>query len=112
MIRLPPRSTRTYTLCPYTTLFRSIHAPLSLVIGCHLGLIPRATVIGSWRRSGGLGVRVRRRSFAHCGTSPLPHPATQCDYPMGGRVGERAGAASEIALSRLDRKSTRLNSSH
>src|SRR3546814_2446640 len=24
MIRLPPRSTRTDTLCPYTTLFRSI----------------------------------------------------------------------------------------
>src|SRR3546814_11065824 len=23
MIRRPPRSTRTYTLCPYTTLFRS-----------------------------------------------------------------------------------------
>src|SRR3546814_15850035 len=23
MIRLPPRSTRTYTLCPFTTLFRS-----------------------------------------------------------------------------------------
>src|SRR3546814_12217737 len=23
MLRLPPRSTRTYTLCPYTTLFRS-----------------------------------------------------------------------------------------
>ena len=22
-----------------------------------------------------------------------PHPATQCDYPMRGRVGERAGAA-------------------
>src|SRR3546814_10605413 len=28
MIRHPPRSTRTYTLCPYTTLFRSlIHQP-------------------------------------------------------------------------------------
>src|SRR3546814_9604100 len=26
MIRLPPRSTRTDTLCPYTTLFRSIPA--------------------------------------------------------------------------------------
>src|SRR3546814_5348351 len=26
MIRGPPRSTRTDTLCPYTTLFRSIHA--------------------------------------------------------------------------------------
>jgi 23S rRNA (cytosine1962-C5)-methyltransferase len=26
------------------------------------------------------------------GTSPLPHPATQQDHAMGGRVGERAGA--------------------
>src|SRR3546814_15669741 len=25
MIRRPPRSTRTDTLCPYTTLFRSVH---------------------------------------------------------------------------------------
>src|SRR3546814_2439058 len=28
MIRRPPRSTRTDTLCPYTTLFRSVIAPL------------------------------------------------------------------------------------
>src|SRR3546814_4148382 len=28
MIRLPPRSTRTDTLFPYTTLFRSLHLPL------------------------------------------------------------------------------------
>src|SRR3546814_16184955 len=27
MIRRPPRSTRTYTLFPYTTLFRSDHQP-------------------------------------------------------------------------------------
>src|SRR3546814_2415629 len=27
MIRRPPRSTRTYTLCPYTTLFRSHRHP-------------------------------------------------------------------------------------
>ena len=26
--------------------------------------------------------------------SPLPHPATQRQYPMGGRVGERAGAVN------------------
>ena len=26
-------------------------------------------------------------------TGPLPHPASQAAYPMGGRVGERAGAA-------------------
>src|SRR3546814_18649181 len=29
MLRRPPRSTRTYTLCPYTTLFRSI-VPMTL----------------------------------------------------------------------------------
>src|SRR3546814_2433927 len=28
MIRRPPRSTRTDTLFPYTTLFRSVHQPL------------------------------------------------------------------------------------
>src|SRR3546814_471354 len=30
MIRLPPRSTRTGTLCPYTTLFRSVPTSLQL----------------------------------------------------------------------------------
>src|SRR3546814_5158208 len=30
MIRRPPRSTRTDTLCPYTTLFRSVFAGLGL----------------------------------------------------------------------------------
>src|SRR3546814_11494504 len=29
MIRRPPRSTRTDTLCPYTTLFRTLNAPIS-----------------------------------------------------------------------------------
>ena len=29
------------------------------------------------------------------GTSPLPHPATQPGYPMGGRVGEWAGTAKD-----------------
>src|SRR3546814_6206651 len=28
MIRRPPRSTRTYTLCPYTTRFRSLMRPV------------------------------------------------------------------------------------
>jgi len=31
------------------------------------------------------------------GTGPLPHPATQPGYSMGGRVGERAGAAQRGA---------------
>src|SRR3546814_7407225 len=29
MIRRPPRSTRTDTLCPYTTLFRSFYRPIA-----------------------------------------------------------------------------------
>src|SRR3546814_17381274 len=35
MIRRPPRSTRTDTLCPYTTLFRSrgIHAQKAVAVG-------------------------------------------------------------------------------
>src|SRR3546814_1587981 len=32
MIHLPPRSTRTYTLFPYTTLFRSLVASASTVV--------------------------------------------------------------------------------
>src|SRR3546814_18713875 len=33
MIRRPPRSTRTDTLCPYTTLFRSVGARQPHIIG-------------------------------------------------------------------------------
>src|SRR3546814_2165560 len=37
MIRRPPRSTRTDTLLPYTTLFRSAAAPLSTETGAAYG---------------------------------------------------------------------------
>src|SRR3546814_15645406 len=37
MIRRPPRSTRTDTLFPYTTLFRSAAAPNQLVASLRLG---------------------------------------------------------------------------
>jgi hypothetical protein len=42
--------------------------------------------------------RTCQRSFENglrpfCRTGPLPHPATQRQYSMGGRVGEWAGAA-------------------
>src|SRR3546814_18587435 len=45
MIRRPPRSTRTYTLCPYTTLFRSG--------GARLGARGDAVLFGLRRRTGG-----------------------------------------------------------
>src|SRR3546814_6374682 len=56
MIRRPPRSTRTDTLFPYTTLFRSEHAALR-DSACDL--------VGAWRACGG-GHRCRT---AH----PRPH---------------------------------------
>src|SRR3546814_19461715 len=60
MIRRPPRSTRTDTLCPYTTLFRSVvrhaDAPAPLVLRGD-GLAPAAVrvdgeVWNDWRMDG------------------------------------------------------------
>src|SRR3546814_13700391 len=47
MIRRPPRSTRTYTLFPYTTLFRSIDGPgiVDYVVGAAPG--PGVFVLGT-----------------------------------------------------------------
>src|SRR3546814_13342954 len=46
MIRRPPRSTRTYTLCPYTTLFRSSCPPLPAAsISRAAGIVHRIIVI-------------------------------------------------------------------
>src|SRR3546814_17256872 len=43
MIRLPPRSTRTDTLFPYTTLFRSIGVNLTTAYDMAVAFRPRAT---------------------------------------------------------------------
>src|SRR3546814_12322899 len=45
MTRPPPRSTRTDTLCPYTTLFRSVHPPA-------VEPLPRARAVHAESRSG------------------------------------------------------------
>src|SRR3546814_11703765 len=57
MIRRPPRSTRTDTLCPYTTLFRS---PICARI-CRFQAIPQGPVV-----RGGAGNR-NRPAQAACG---------------------------------------------
>src|SRR3546814_10716778 len=54
MIRLPPRSTRTDTLCPYTTLFRSaVEADIVIaeVVGDDQDDVRRALSLGSLRRA-------------------------------------------------------------
>src|SRR3546814_8560502 len=42
MIRPPPRSTRTYTLFPYTTLFRSIQESPTAAVATKVFIIARA----------------------------------------------------------------------
>src|SRR3546814_16377815 len=69
MIRRPPRSTRTDTLCPYTTLFRS-HRRLRVV---HVGLPARCHCAGAAGRAhgGDRDDRVRERNRSEEHTSEL-----------------------------------------
>src|SRR3546814_19309287 len=92
MIRRPPRSTRTDTLFPYTTLFRSPSHPgfaafrPERYFHCESGL-------GNFAAAGfGTGGFRLREDFAA--------------YVLAGGAGGNAGQYDR------DRKSTRLNSSH
>src|SRR3546814_3504950 len=112
MIRRPPRSTRTDTLFPYTTLFRSNVWPECLVAT----LRRRSCRSGSARRGG--------RESGGRPQAMIPGPRLlAADYWVGtvGSLGAGGAPAppgidgSEVAgvsEGRVDRKSTRLNSSH
>src|SRR3546814_2297081 len=97
MIRRPPRSTRTDTLFPYTTLFRSL-GPGDSLIG------EEAFKIGSERLDRGAGL-VRLDG----GVDDIGRSVFQ-------RLEAAAGAVRPaLRLAQIhveDRKSTRLNSSH
>src|SRR3546814_1301202 len=109
MIRRPPRSTRTDTLFPYTTLFRSDGEARSLV---HSGF-DRIAYRG--------GDVVRRRGIEgarHAGTQDLAGVPDGLDRPVLDRRVERElflrsclpEGYMDVAIE--DRKSTRLNYSH
>src|SRR3546814_11262116 len=53
MIRRPPRSTRTDTLLPYTTLFRSVEADLRGLLRDHVVEHQRAALQGPLSSAGG-----------------------------------------------------------
>src|SRR3546814_12790400 len=84
LIRRPPRSTRTYTLFPYTTLFRS----------------PASEAEGRGFES----LRAHQLSFPSA-RATAPQPESDIFEPVTGTV--RFSPAQPG-----DRKSTRLNSSH
>src|SRR3546814_5295061 len=137
MIRRPPRATRTYTLFPYTTLFRSAESPGAVddgvfygfragsggILGRHF-VMPSEIQIGimAWRAQAGDDVFQKR---AHAWPRFEPH------IPVFGRFIHAPGNRAEIIGDRQmrhggdigigemiarepfpDRKSTRLNSSH
>src|SRR3546814_2681371 len=109
MIRRPPRSTRTDTLFPYTTLFRSRSKPLQFPQ--HHGARTKHAVIAHHdgfqhlideERVPVTKVFKVERAGRHAGLERLPldrHNPGPCH--LGSTV-----------YSLLDRKSTRLNSSH
>src|SRR3546814_10848174 len=63
MIRRPPRSTRTDTLFPYTTLFRSVRSPRNAVGG--RGAASRSSAAPVQLARENLSGRRGRRSRAH-----------------------------------------------
>src|SRR3546814_8596042 len=98
MIRRPPRSTRTDTLFPYTTLFRSgvvlYHSPAA------------AALLGySWPVT-------EHYKSARSYASPEEREACTNELIEKGRLDGRVTRFRKADGTELDRKSTRLNSSH
>src|SRR3546814_9246768 len=104
MIRRPPRSTRTDTLFPYTTLFRSTLGPKSM--NCWKPVI--AAVHGM--AAGGAFYWLNESDIIICSEDATffdPHVT----YGMTSAL-EPIGMTYHMPLHDVDRKSTRLNSSH
>src|SRR3546814_3624429 len=115
MIRRPPRSTRTNTLFPYTTLFRSREAFM-----LHYNFPPYS--VGEAGRMGSPGRReIGHGKLAWRAVRPLLPAKEEFPYTIRvvSEITESNGSSSmatvcgsSLALMDADRKSTRLNSSH
>src|SRR3546814_9076045 len=101
MIRRPPRSTRTDTLFPYTTLFRSLRLKLSLKPSLELALGRSADL-----RRGGLAILEKD----HGGDTANAIFGRGVRMIVNIQLGDRDFVTEFVG--NLDRKSTRLNSSH
>src|SRR3546814_942906 len=104
MIRPPPRSTRTDTLFPYTTLFRSGRGRLRF-----FSLAQRARWITTSRSEAGFTSRtieIHSKSLERCEVNEL-------EEPLAAETGTTVHLTMlKETFDALDRKSTRLNSSH
>src|SRR3546814_9369823 len=106
MIRRPPRSTRTDTLFPYTTLFRSLPGADLGRIGAHLFPVDEKVLGVLLHLVGPINLPHRRGERPVEPALPRPHSARHAEVPLARHRGKIARAVHK------DRKSTRLNSSH
>src|SRR3546814_2671319 len=116
MIRRPPRSTRTDTLFPYTTLFRSdravidhptYHNAIQALQRAHVVPVPVGLPAQGW------DIDAMEAAFRQ--TSPrFAYIIADFHNPTGRSMdpGTRRALVAAATRSHIDRKSTRLNSSH
>src|SRR3546814_3360411 len=121
MIRRPPRSTRTDTLFPYTTLFRSLRR-FDILDTPHDGRFDRLASLAAriFRTQSAVVTLIdadRQWFKAHIGidTRETPREQAFCAWTILGDdvfVVEDASRDERFQDNPLDRKSPRLNSSH
>src|SRR3546814_14896100 len=97
MVRRPPKSTLTYTLFPYTTLFRSLPQ----------GYPVRALAVQAIDADGAGAVQ-------RVGSTATPWPLRAPSETLATALAPLlpVGARARVTDAQGDRKSTRLNSSH
>src|SRR3546814_4582498 len=111
MIRRPPRSTRTDTLFPYTTLFRSVDDGVIVDSGQDDGWVD------AWERSDD-AVESDDRLIALAPAADVPlrwhhfPDAAPAQAAAAARIEALRDSLGDPASLHVDRKSTRLNSSH
>src|SRR3546814_15143248 len=109
MIRRPPRSTRTDTLFPYTTLFRSVVArDFGQALEARLGELSRLTRYRP-ARFVGLGEGGDEARVVRIANGDGEHELRT--RLLVAADGTRSGVRGALGIE-ADRKSTRLNSSH
>src|SRR3546814_17080884 len=113
MIRRPPRSTRTYTLFPYTTLFRSIVISLFIRIACKHSMPGRHVLnISTGTKSGscaGHDDHSDSMIFGHFAAKFLNFPAIRSDER---RVGKECVSTCRYRWSPTHEKNTYNNRQH
>src|SRR3546814_3817221 len=116
MIRRPPRSTRTDTLFPYTTLFRSPTLPAPFAKQIH-DLIPTTRIYRMWAIPGlgdpeAVPLQMAMGVLGGLSSSRLDNAMVRKD-PVAVSVAAYAQPFEDAGILIVqDRKSTRLNSSH